>query len=114
MIKINDVKIPNPSTYQIGIYDISKASRVASGDIRIERVATKRKINLSWMYLPEKELSDLLNLVSPVFFTVEYTNPETDLIETGTFYCGDRTVDTLRYYKGRMVYGNIKLNLIER
>ncbi len=114
MIKIDGVIIPTPSTYQIGIMDLSKAERVASGDIVIERIATKRKIELSWRYLKKEELSTLLKRVSPVFFSVEYLDPETDDIKTGTFYCGDRTTQSIDYRNGVMRYKDIRFNLIER
>ncbi len=114
MIKIDGVKIPNPSTYQIGIMDLSKAERNARGDIIIERIATKRKIELFWRYLEKEKLSDLLTRVSPVFFEVKYINPQTDNIETGTFYCGDRVAQSIDYKNGVMRYKDIKFNLIER
>lgn len=114
MIKIDGVTIPNPSTYQIGIMDLSKAERVASGDIVIERIATKRKIELTWRYLENQKLSTLLKRVSPVFFDVEYLDPESNEIKKGTFYCGDRGAQSIDYRNGKMRYKDIKFNLIER
>lgn len=115
MIKINGRQLPkNPSDYQIGIYDLSKASRVASGLLVIDRIATKRKIELSWNYLTREQLSELLTLVSPVYFDVEYLDPQTDQIKTGSFYCGDRQVEAFDYRNGQIRYKNIRFNLIER
>lgn len=114
MIKIDGVKIPDPSTYQIGIMDLSKAERVATGEIVIERIATKRKIELTWRHLKKEELSTLLTRVSPVFFQVEYLDPESDEIKRGTFYCGDRGAQSIDYRNGKMRYKDIKFNLIER
>ena len=67
MIKINGTQIPTLPTYQIGIMDLSIAERVASGLLMIERIATKRKIEMSWFYLTKEQLSSLLTLVSPCF-----------------------------------------------
>lgn len=114
MVKINGVQIPSPSTYQIGIYDLSKAERVASGYLMIERIATKRKIELSWNYLNNEQLSSLLTLVSSVSFIVEYTDPQTNAKKTGEFYCGDRQAEAIDYHNGQIRYKNIKFNLIER
>jgi hypothetical protein len=114
MIKINGTQIPTPSTYQIGIMDLSIAERVASGLLMIERIATKRKIEMSWFYLTKEQLSSLLTLVSPVFFNVEYVDPQTDGVKTGEFYCGDRAVEAIDFRNGRIRYKNIKFNLIER
>lgn len=68
MIKINGVEIPTPSDYSVGIQDISKAERNANGTMIMERIATKRKIELVWKYLSKEDLSKVLNAVSPVFF----------------------------------------------
>lgn len=114
MIKINGVVLPTPSDYQIGIMDLSKAERNARGTMIIERIATKRKIELSWNYLSKDDLSRVLRLVSSVFFTVEYIDPQENTWKTGTFYCGDRTAGALDYRNGVIRYKDIKFNLIER
>ncbi len=114
MIKINGTPLPTPSDYNVSIMDISKASRNAAGTMVIDRVATKRKIELAWKHLSRTELSTVLKLVSSVFFTVEYIDPEENDWKTGTFYCGDRTIGALDYRNGNIRWKDIKFNLIER
>jgi len=114
MIKIDGVQIPDPSDYQVGIYDLSRAERNAAGTIVIDRIATKRKLELMWRYLSNEELSNLLKLVSPVFFEVEYVDPQDNGRRVGVFYCGDRTVGAFRYKNGKIIWKDIKFNLIER
>lgn len=114
MIKINGITIPTPSDYTVGIMDLSKAERNARGTLIIERIATKRKIELSWNYLDKVSLSQLLKLVSPVFFQVEYIDPQENTWKTGTFYAGDRHVGALDYRNGNIRYKDIKFNIIER
>ncbi|MBU5677915.1 hypothetical protein KQI88_15970 [Alkaliphilus sp. MSJ-5] len=114
MIKINGVELPTPSDYSVGIQDISKAERNANGTMIIERVATKRKLDLSWKYLEKSELSRVLNLVSPIFFQVEYIDPQDNRRKTGTFYAGDRTAGALDFIDGNIQYKDIKFNMIER
>ncbi len=114
MIKINGVEIPTPSSYSVGIQDLSKAERNVLGDMIIERIATKRKLELSWNHLSKEDLAVVLQKVSPVFFTVEYIDPEANAKKTGTFYCGDRTVGALDYINGKIRWKDIKFNLIER
>ena len=114
MIKINGILLPIPSDYIVSIMDISKAERNAAGTMVIERIATKRKIELAWKYLDRTELSNVLKLVSPVFFTVDYIDPEDNAWKTGTFYCGDRTIGALDYRNGNIRWKDIKFNLIER
>ena len=114
MIKINGVVLPTPSDYQIGIMDLSKAERNARGTMIIERIATKRKIELEWSYLSKDDLSRVLRLVSSVFFTVEYIDPQENTWKTGTFYAGDRRVGALDYRNGVIRYKDINFNIIER
>ncbi len=114
MIKINGVAIPTPSDYSIGIQDISKAERNANGTMIIERIATKRKIELAWNYLDKNDLSKAMNAVDPVFFQVEYIDPQENRKKTGTFYAGDRKVGALDYISGNIRWKDIKFSLIER
>lgn len=114
MIKIDENQIPIPSSYQVGIMDLSEGGRVASGLLMIDRIATKRKLELSWRKLSNDDLSMILNLVAPVFFNVEYIDPQDNSLRTGEFYCGDRTIGTLDYVNGQIRWRDIKFNLIER
>ncbi len=114
LIIIDGVEIPAPSEYSVGIQDISKAERNANGTMIIERVATKRKIELSWKYLDKDQLAQVLNAVSPVFFEVTYIDPQTNGARTGTFYCGDRRCGMLDFQNGVPRYKDVQFNLIER
>ena len=114
MLKIDGVVIPTPSDYQVGIMDLSKAERNALGTMIIERVATKRKLELSWKYLSKEELSNLFNKVSAVLFQVEYIDPQDNALKTGTFYAGDRKAGALDYQDGIIRYKDISVNIIER
>jgi hypothetical protein len=113
MIKINNVTIPTPSNYSIGIMDLSKSERNANGTMVIERIATKRKIELNYNFITQTDLATLLQAVANTFFTVEYPDSQTG-VRTGTFYVGDRTADGLDYKSGVMRWQNAKFNLIER
>ncbi len=114
MLQINGVDIPTPSDLQVGIMDISKAERNARGTMIIERVTTKRKLDLSYNYMDKDTLGRLLTAVSPVFFSVTYIDPQTNSKRTSTFYCGDRTVGALDYRNGVIRYKDIKFSFIER
>lgn len=114
MIKVNSVAISTPSTYQVSVNDISKADRNANGLMIIERVATKRKLEMSWDYLSQTDLSTLFNAVIAVFFTVEYPDPVDGALKTGTFYVGDRTAGAIDYKNGVMRWKDIKFNFVER
>jgi hypothetical protein len=115
MIKIDDVLIPTPSEFKVGIQDLSQAERNAAGTIIIERVrGGVRKLEMSWKHLSASDLQQLLSAVSPVFFTVEYPDPLTGSARTGTFYVGDRSVGSLNYLNGQPRWIDCKFNVIER
>jgi len=114
MIKINGVALPISSDYTVSIMDISKANRTAAGTMIIDRIATKRKIELNWKHLSKEELAFVLSKVSDVFFTVEYIDPETNSNKTGTFYCGNRSCGAMDYIDGNIRWKDIRFNLIER
>ena len=113
MIKIDTVTISTPSSFQIGIEDISKAERNANGTLIIERIATKRKLELSSNYLSAANLSTLLTAISGTTFTVEYPDAQTGAARTGTFYAGARTAGAIDYQGSVMRYKDVKFNLIE-
>lgn len=113
LITIGGVDIPTPADYQISILDISKASRNANGTMIIERVATKRKIELSWKKLSREQLSLILTAVSPVSFSVTYMDPKDNTYKSGYFYAGDRACPMLSFVNGVPVYKDVKFNIVE-
>lgn len=114
MLKINGVVIPTPSDYNVGIQNIVKAERNARGKMIIELITVKRKIEMSWKYLTNSDLQKVLNAVSPILFSVEYQDPQSGGIKTGTFYAGDRKAGAMSYIDGVMKWDDIKFNLIEQ
>ena len=114
LISIDGVDLLTPSDYSVGILDISKAERNANGTMIIERIAQKRKIEITYAHLTGAALGTILNAVDPVFFSVTYLDPKSNGFRTGTFYAGDRNVGMLSYTDGVPRYRDIKFNLIER
>lgn len=114
LISIGGVALPTPSELQVGLMDLSKAERNAKGTMIIERIATKRKLEVTYEFLTRSELSLVLNAVSPVFFNLTYLDPQSNSYLTGSFYCGDRNVGFLDFRNGIPRYKNISFSLIER
>ena len=114
LITVNGVALPTPSELTTGVMDLSKAERNTNGLMLIERIATKRKLEMSWTFLTANQLRDILQRVSPVFFSVTYVDPQTDSLKTGTFYVGDRNAGTLDYFNGVARYKDVTMNFIER
>jgi hypothetical protein len=114
MIEINNNIIPTPSSFKVGIMDISNAERNAKGEMLIDRIATKRKLEVSWAYLKSTELAGLLQLINNVYFFVKYPDPMTGNVEIKTFYVGDRNVGMYSYKSGMPTWNDISFNFIEK
>jgi hypothetical protein len=114
MISINGVELPTPTELQVGIFDISKAERNASGNMIIERITTKRKLFFTYSFLTENDAATVLNAISPTFYNVTYINPQTNATETGSFYSGDRNIGFVDYRNGVARYQDLTFNLIEK
>ena len=117
ILKINGVNVATPSEFTVGVQDIAKAERIANGDIRIERIATKIKLEMSWNYLTTRDLSILLKSVrgsrrSPTF-PVVYWDPIEEGNVSKQFYVGDRTAGMHMIKDGKPVYVGVAFNLIE-
>ena len=113
MIKVNNALIKTPSEYTVSLEDIVNAERNTLGTMVIERVATKRKLELSWNVLTQAELASILQAVSAVTFTVEYPDPEDGTLKTGTFYSGSKSAGAIDYRGGTIRWKDAKMNWIE-
>lgn len=115
MITVNGTTIKTPSKLSVGIYDVSKnADRNASGDILIDRVAVKRKLEMEWGALTNAQISTLLSAITAVFFTVVYPDPQTGTDKSITCYVGDRAAPMYREISGVPLWEGLKMNFIEK
>lgn len=114
LYSINGVAQPTPSDFQVGVMMISKAERNASGYMIIEKIATKRKLTISYSYLSAGQLSTLLQKLDTTSFSVTYLDPQTGSDRTAQFYSGDRNVGMVSFVNGIPVYKDLKFDLIER
>lgn len=115
MLKINGVVIATPKVFKVDISDIDgETSRNAKGDMIRDRVATKRKLSCEWPLLTMGEISQLLNSVKNVFFSVEYPDPMEGIRITKTFYVGDRSTPMLYMKNGVAMWEGLTMNFIER
>lgn len=110
MLKIDEVDMPTPKSYEVGIQDIDgETNRDASGNMHRDRITTKRKLTMEWPPLTQTQSSTLLNAISSEFFTCTFPDPQDGEI-TKTMYVGDRTTPML--YEGK--WAGLKMNFIER
>jgi len=115
LIKINGQYIPNPSSLQWGIQTVSdsNAGRDMNGEMHVNLVTRKRKLELTWNAVDFQTASEVLQAVNAETFTVEYLDALTNRTEKKKFYVGDRTAPVYSYAVGHRWYSNITFNLIE-
>lgn len=116
VLTVNGQSVPTPASMKLTVFDVSStADRNASGNVVIDRVGTKRKLELSWAYLSGEALSTLLRAIgTEVFFTVEYPDPVTGGTNSIVCYTGDRSAGVLRIMDGKPIWTKIEMNWIER
>ncbi|WGN89766.1 DUF6711 family protein [Ligilactobacillus faecis] len=106
---------PAPQTMSVGIQDIdAKATRDAHGLLHRDRVATKRKITLTFGALTVSECAQILNAVKNEFFSVEFLDPQDGQMRSGTFYVGDRTTPVYSFVDTYPVWKGLSFDLIEQ
>ena len=114
MIKINNSSIISPNDYTVSIFDITKAERNSKGDMQIDLINKKFKVEVSWKILTQQEMTQILNaLESSVTFKVEFLDPQTGSMITRDFYKGDRTIPIFDFKNGVARYKDFKISLIE-
>lgn len=116
MLKINGVKVAAPDTYQVTIADLdASANRSSNGTLFRDRVAVKRTIEVSWTQIKATDLSVLLTNMSSVFFPVTYLDPQSNSLETRTFYVSDRNTGiAIKNRNGTYTWKGVSFSLIER
>lgn len=115
LIQINGTYIPDPSSLQWGIQSVSdsNAGRDMSGNMHVNLVTRKRKIELSWNGIDFATTAEILQAVNPETFNVTYLDALTNTRLTKKFYVGDRTAPVHSYVEGYRWYNNVSFNIIE-
>ena len=115
LIKINGTFIPDPSSLQWGLQDVSdpNAGRSLDGKMHPNKITQKRKLELVWNGVDFATTSEILQAVQPETFSVTYLDALTNTTQTRTFYVGDRTAPVNSYAVGYRWYTTVSFNLIE-
>lgn len=113
LLNIGGVDMPTPSEFTVSLQDISKADRNANGTMVLERIATKQKLQCKWSYLSSADLKTILGAISPVSYSVTYTDPTTNVLATKQMYCGDRSIGYIDFQNNTPRYKDFGFDLIE-
>lgn len=114
-IRINGVPIKEPLDVGFENYNLTKSGRVAAGDMTMQLVAKKRKLNVAYEVLSAKEMENIFALIDTdeMFFTVTYI--ENGIEKTMTAYAGAIKRDKFRAEElGGWYWKNVNFALIEQ
>lgn len=117
MITINGVEMPCPSEYTWGLNDVSagESGRTDDALMHKNRVAQKRKLELTWIGLGWQETAALMAAVNPEYISVRYPDMLSGQYEVRTFYVGDRTAPVKYWRVGAdKMIEKVSFNFIER
>lgn len=112
LVKINGVKLPGVkscSPYRED-EDSDKTGRSAAGKLVRYRVARIPKVEIIIRQTSQEEMQQVLRLLAPAAFTVEWFDPETGSYRNGEFYAGDHKPEF--YSTNPVRYKEMSFNLI--
>jgi hypothetical protein len=112
-IKLGNISIREPDDFDIEVYNITKATRLSSGEMSMDFIAKKRKFLIKYVAMSGSEYDKIASIIdtSNMFFTIEYT--DNGKRKSATVYCGP-----IKRKKFRTKFGwywkDVTFNLIER
>lgn len=119
MLKVNGVAMPPLRSFKWGLNDVSdaKAGRTEDALMHKNRIAQKRKLELSWVWKTWQEASLILRAFNPEYIEVFYPDIMDGRYETRTFYRGDPNAPVYFWNAGDdnlQRIETISFNIIER
>lgn len=111
--KINGTPFKTPSQFHIEKYNLTKAGRVATGDMKMDLVAKKRKFLFRYTVISGTDLNAILNLIDTdeMFFTLSYD--ENGTTKTAICYAGHIPARLFRT-DGVWYWREVNFDLIEQ
>lgn len=115
MLTIAGVEIQQkPAELIVGRFDLTKSGRAASGEMVMDLIATKRRVDVTWRMMPDDQLTQLLDAINAnkPFFTVTY--PDAGGQKTMTAYVGDINTSLWHTIGGVRYWQEVRLAFIEK
>jgi hypothetical protein len=115
MLTLNSTTVKSPRALSVEIMDITGSRDTnAAGLTLIDRLATKRKLDIEWGILTGAEMSAILTAVSAATFSVTYPDPQTGVAKTITCYVDSRVAPMVRNTGGVALWEGLEMTLIEQ
>lgn len=114
--KVDNVTMPCPSSWVWGLQDVSlgESGRTDDALMHKNRVAQKRKIQVSYSGITDEVARTVLNAINPEYISVTYYDLLAGGENTRTFYVSDRTSPFKWWWDGKHVLESLSFDLIER
>jgi len=119
LFSIDGIAIKNPSSFDIEFYTLTKATRVASGDMVMEYVANKRKFVFGYEAIEARELDVIVDILwqqlattKQCFHALIYTY--NGIQKTATIYSGAIPAQLHNAQHSSWVWKGVSFNLIEK
>ncbi len=116
---INGVAIRNPTDLTIEYYTITQAGRVATGDMVMDYVASKRTFELTYSHITSTDLNTILDILwtnlattKQCFHTLTYLDD--GVTKTATVYAGAIPKKLHCGQGAQWVWKNVTFSLIEK
>lgn len=117
-IKLDGVLIKQPKNddFQMNTYNLTKAGRVASGKMKMDLIAKKKKFEFKYPVISGTDMQQILSLIDGVklFFPIEYTDTQDGARKTATVYVGEINKVPFRTDEFGWYWKDVKFNLIEQ
>lgn len=114
MLRLANIPVPSPAELTVGRFDLTKSGRTASGDMVMELIATKCRVDVVWKMLSDSDLQAMLNTITAhkPFFTLQY--PDAGGSKMMTCYVGDITTSLWHTLGGVRYWEEVTIPFIER
>lgn len=115
IIKIDGTTIKSPHKIKYGKFRLSKSGRIANGDMVMDIIAIKTRIDLTWLAIRGSHLKIILDLLEAnTFYSIEYPDPEDTTVQTTkTMYVGDVNTE-LVIPDGERIYKDFTIPFIQK
>ena len=112
--KLDGVALKTPDSFKISRYNITKANRLANGNMSMELIAKKLKFYLTWSSLDSVDKEKLMNILwsNKLFFKLEYV--EDNVWKSATVYAGEIATDLHKARPSNWVWKDVEIHLIEQ
>jgi len=113
VLTVDGITIKQPTNFRIERYNITKAGRVANGDMTLELIAKKLKFIFEYDSIDGDELDVILGVIdtTTMFFTLTYK--ENDVAKSATVYAGHLPTDQFRT-DGKWTWKGFAFSLIQK